>query len=307
MSMSNTRIALLIVYNHRYDKNIPKLEEIYGNRFSNIYHIVPFYDGTKKNVITVYDSSYYFENYLAQAYEHIKNEGYTHYYFIADDMIVNPSINEYNLFEFVGIKEDDSWINDIRDYKTHPHHVHSYLPIHVKGIEADKFLPSKEEVVAIFKKYGLSFFPGIRYSIVDVFYRIFHLHLNTLKKSVLYLLKYKKKPFYPGIWGYSDTLIIPSSAMPKFAQYCGAFAGLNIFVEHAIPMALLLSSKNIVTSKDIKLKCVTQLYGLGNDGKQLFEDKYQYSLDKLLSDFPQNWFFVHPIKLSKWKQKINKE
>jgi hypothetical protein len=45
--MSST-VALVIIYNHRYDKNIDILESIYANRFSNIFHIVPFYDGDKK-------------------------------------------------------------------------------------------------------------------------------------------------------------------------------------------------------------------------------------------------------------------
>ncbi len=52
------KVALLIIYNHRYDKNIPLLETLYGERFTYLYHIIPFYDGTKDNVITVYDSSF---------------------------------------------------------------------------------------------------------------------------------------------------------------------------------------------------------------------------------------------------------
>ena len=53
--------------------------------------------------------------------------------------------------------------------------------------------------------------------------------------------------------------------------------------------------------KDLKLKTVPQLYGLGKKGEKEFEDKYQFSLEKLINGFPDDWFFVHPIKLSKWK------
>lgn len=38
-------IALVIIHNHRYDANIPRLDEIYKSRFSHIFHLVPFYDG----------------------------------------------------------------------------------------------------------------------------------------------------------------------------------------------------------------------------------------------------------------------
>ena len=50
----SSEVCLLIIYNHRYDDNIEKLERIYKNRFSDIYHIVPFYNGTIENVIPVY-------------------------------------------------------------------------------------------------------------------------------------------------------------------------------------------------------------------------------------------------------------
>ena len=45
------RVALIIIYNHQYNKNIDILERIYNGRFSNIYHLVPFYNGEKQNVI----------------------------------------------------------------------------------------------------------------------------------------------------------------------------------------------------------------------------------------------------------------
>ena len=93
------KIALLIIYNHRYDKNIEPLEQIYAGRFSYIYHIVPFYDGQKENVIPVYESSFYFEGYIAQCFQHLKDKGFTHYFFVADDLMLNPLITEQNLFE----------------------------------------------------------------------------------------------------------------------------------------------------------------------------------------------------------------
>ncbi|MBR2165594.1 MAG: hypothetical protein IJ915_03500 [Paludibacteraceae bacterium] len=91
------KIALLIIYNHRYDKNIDRLENLYKGKFSHIYHIMPFYDGNIENVIPVYESSYRFQSYITQAFQHLKDKGFTHYFIVADDMLLNPQINETNL------------------------------------------------------------------------------------------------------------------------------------------------------------------------------------------------------------------
>ena len=79
--MSN-HICLVIIYNHRYDQNIKILEQIYKGRFAAIYHLVPFYDGKKQNVIPVYESSYQFQGYVAQGMKYFYNNNYTHYLFI---------------------------------------------------------------------------------------------------------------------------------------------------------------------------------------------------------------------------------
>ena len=109
------KVALLIIYNHRFDKNIPRLEDIYSDRFNHIFHIVPFYDGDKKNVIPIYESSYYFSGYVSQAYTHLKGKGFTHFFVVADDMIINPRINEENLWECLGLKENECYIDGFID------------------------------------------------------------------------------------------------------------------------------------------------------------------------------------------------
>ena len=105
------KTALLVVYNHRYDKNIPVIDQIYANRFSYVYHLVPFYDGDQANVIAVYDSSHYFQNYIAQAYTHLKDKGFTHFFIVADDMILNPLVDENNLWAMTGLGANDCYIS----------------------------------------------------------------------------------------------------------------------------------------------------------------------------------------------------
>lgn len=108
-----TKVALLVVYNHRYDKNIARVRELYAKRFSHIYHIMPFYDGYEQDVIPVYESSYCFSGYLSQAYTHIGDKGFTHFLVVADDMILNPVINELSIWKETGLDYCDSYIDEI--------------------------------------------------------------------------------------------------------------------------------------------------------------------------------------------------
>ena len=113
----DNKIALLVIYNHRYDKNIPRINQVYANRFSYVYHIVPFYDGDLENVIPVYDNSFQFQGYISQAYQHLKGKGFTHFVCVADDMVINPQLNEHNFFELSGIDEDACFVHELRDLR----------------------------------------------------------------------------------------------------------------------------------------------------------------------------------------------
>ena len=62
------RIALVVIYNHRFDGNISIVEDLYRERFSNIFHLVPFYDGDRPDVIPVYENSFQFQGYIAQGF-----------------------------------------------------------------------------------------------------------------------------------------------------------------------------------------------------------------------------------------------
>lgn len=78
-----SRVCLSIIFNHKYDINIPLLERMYNKRFSSLFYIVPFSSGkiegvSSNRIIPVYETSYCFQGYISQAYERIKNNNYTH-------------------------------------------------------------------------------------------------------------------------------------------------------------------------------------------------------------------------------------
>ena len=301
------KIALLVLYNHRYDKNIPRIEQLYAGEFSHIFHLMPFYDGDQPNVIPVYESSYYFQSYIAQAYQKIKEMGFSHYFIVADDMIINPAINENNLFELTGIPQNHCYIHQLftitRDkvHWAYKYNAYLYNP-NQKGLEISNILPTYEETIETFKQKGfdphdLSFGEIFH----DGFWALTHKRKHILSQATRMLFS-QKKLRYPLVGGWSDILLLTDDIMPKFCQYSGAFAASKLFVEIAIPTALLLSAEHIVTTENIKLKNNIPLISLFSQQQQEeFYQTYNYKLDKLEEEYPKDRFFVHPIKLSQWK------
>lgn len=291
-----TKVALVIIYNHRFDRNISKLENLYKGKFSNIYHIMPFYDGLLENVIPVYESSYFFSGYIAQAYSHLKKMRFTHYFFVADDMIINPAINERNLWDEIGINENDDMMPStllyLQDRKKYWRWGENALNFKIKqaGVEIESILPSKEEAISIFQKHNYPLGP-VNISMVTSFTP------KSLRLTCLFKNKYLD---YPMVGAYSDILLVTNKTMPKFAQYCGAFAAKNLFVEIAVPTSLILSSNNIKFDKDIKFHHGA-LWGKEVDS---FNSIYKLDLDILLKEYPSDKLFFHPVKLSKWKNSL---
>lgn len=318
-------VALVIIYNHKFEKNIERLESIYNKSFSNIYHVMPFYTGNKENVITVYDHSYYFQGYAAQAYQSLKTKGdFDHFMFIADDMILHPDLNENNYKPFLALNENSSFITYINSvakqgdmgYPIFFLHQALYfkLPQVGSGIEILNDLPSYTEAVARFKEKGFD----------EPYIKTEHVYFlpkreeyskgplgaywyNKRKKEIKHILSNPKiKPEYPITCSYSDFFVISKKSMPQFAQYCGIFATCRLFVDYAIPTSMILSCDNIKTCADIP-KRASIMTENGSDHAPLydsqpdFETKFEFSLTKLLENFPDDILFVHPIKLSKWK------
>lgn len=312
-------IALIVLFNHRYDKNLPILENMYKDRFSNRYYLVPFYDGNMQNVIPVFGRSIFFEIYIAQAFNKLKDKGFDYFYIIADDMIINPIINENNILDFFEIEKGESWIPHLRRIRDQKYFWlgtlagYVYKPIQ-KYVETKGELPSIENAVKQFEKHGLR--NPMDLSRKDVF-REFTFRTTTMSdkaRLILRIISRIKHPFrksanlaYPLAASYSDTLLVSGDVMPKFAHYCGVFGATSLFVELAIPTALILASdKKIKTEKDMSKRgrsywkipenvfCEDASYTWEN-----LEKEYK-DLDDLIARFPKDAIYIHPIKLSKW-------
>ena len=288
---------------------------MYSSRFRNIRFLVPFYDGGREDVIPVYESSHYFQSYFAQAFHRFYDASFTHYIFIGDDCILNPAINENNLEETIGLLPGADFIPGINTFGKEWDHGwwHTFKGIDFfqnrKGAEIARELPTRAEAVARFEAHGHQVTPLSKAAIFGK---------NTppgkkawqywLFKQYHFLFKWKKfrkgariELPYPVAGSYSDILVITQQTIRPFCRYCGIMAAAGLFVEIAIPTALLLSAQKIQEEKDLRLK-----------GKALWtpaeisaiEKEHHQSLQHLTLHFPPGHLFLHPVKLSKWKNDL---
>lgn len=313
-------VCLVIIFNHRYDKNLRVLEDIYKNRFSNRYYLVPFYDGDMKNVIPVYGRSIFFQGYIAQGANVFVNQAFQHYLFVADDMLIHPGINENNYKEFFEVEDEQSYISELRPLQNMGTFwigslSAAYYFKKQKYIEVEHELPEEEVAKNLLAKQGVVVRPLSRREL----FGDFSLSINSLgnkSRLILRLLSWIKHPFrktinlpYPVVGSYSDILLVSNTDIKDFSHYCGVFASTCLFAEVAIPTALGLAAKKIIqVEKNMKRK--GRAYWQG-EGPFYYSDEYQWdnlerdykNLDDMINRFPDSQLFIHPVKLSKWLKK----
>ena len=279
--------ALILIYNHHHTKNIDTLEQIYRDRFSIIYHLIPFYRGDRENVIPVYENSYYFQGYIAQGLKVFGIEKVDHFIFAADDLMINPAIDEFNYSEHLNLKENSCFIPGIvsfherKEWWARTGDAFNYS-VQVPGVEAGDHIPQYEEAVKRFNRFNLEIKP---------------LKYNQIWKEPIVENSADYHLSYPLAGSYSDFFVISSKSIKEFSHYCGVFAATKLFVEVAIPTAIILSADEVIIEKDINLRG----RALWTQGDFKMLDKYNFSLNQLMTNFPENYLYLHPIKLSKWK------
>lgn len=302
--MSNHEVSLIVVFNHRYDENIEKLKKLYADRFKDIFYLVPFYDGDKNNVIPVYERPRCFQGFFAQAFRKFFDNKYSHYVFIADDLILNQSINSENILKELNLKNGSGYIKSLTALPDVPMGWTPLLPVMIAinrhfDIEYRKQLPGVEMALDLFLKNNLEMGLSDLRPPISTLYCLarapIHYLLSTLrKKSKLGSLW--PMP-YPLAMGYSDLVIVPSSGIKNFCHFCGMFAIMDIFVEVAIPTALILSCERIITETETVWEG-TEIWN--QDGIKRTEETCHFDLKTLYEKFKKNQLYLHPVKLSKW-------
>jgi len=304
-----SKICLVFIYNHRFDKNIDKLETIYKRRFSNIFHLVPFYNGEKINVVPVFETSFYFQGYLPQSLHRIYDEKYSHYFFIGDDVLLHPEINENNLLDWLKVDNETSFFPDLwatlnkRSYSwvnTFPSlnafYLNDYLYHH--SVNWKKHFPPREVAISQFAKYDVEIskigFHGFHKNAV------FPTKISAYIHFLKLICKRRRSLPYPLATGYSDIFLLPAAELKPFSHLCEITRQMRLWVEVAIPTIALSTLKKIKFEKDINKKGTTYWENVNESELRKREKVCEFELIRLFKTFKSDELYIHPIKLSKW-------
>lgn len=303
-----SKVTLVIIFNHKYNNNIPIIYDIYRKRFEDIVFVVPFYrdeemDNKMYEIIGVYDSSYSFEGYIAQAYYRLKEHNSKSYLFIGDDLVLHPRIDENNFKNYFNIDEGDSYNTEICKinepfgrYKWNYSRIYQSFMCFTSNrfVNYREEIPTKEQALDIAKNKGY-----VDFKIKKHFYLSDAGIRGHIRSFILRCKTIPREAEYPLFGGYSDLCIVSGDDLQQFSHMLGVFSSMGLFVEVAIPTAMILTCKSIKQQQDTRFER-GDIWGM--DSKQALGKKYGYSLERLFKEWPENLLFIHPIKLSQWKQ-----
>lgn len=314
-----TDLAAVFLFNHRFERNIAKLEALYEERFSDRQYIMPFARKRMDRVVPVYETSWNFSGHLAQAIPHLLRDGATHYAFIADDLILNPALNENNLLDTLGVGSRAGFIKSLASIDVNRYRwwraLHERQNFDEKASGFDHFaeLPSRAEAEERFARIGIPNEPSRHTSMYEIGLNLHRYNRYHPISTALAFSRWRNRPSsYPLLYGYSDFIVVPAYAMERFGHYCGVLAAMNVFAEVAVPTALALACDEVVTelalgedfehhtdatprNPAVGLRGM-ELWGL--PAIQAFNGPLEGSMAKLIADFPSECLYVHPVKLS---------
>lgn len=315
--MAKGKVCLVVVFNHRYEQNIQKLEGYYSPRFSRIRYVVPFAPISHPKAIRVVENGYTFGGHIAQASREYIEQGVSSYAFIADDLILNPRLNEDNLERELGVDSATGYIKSLAPldpfrYRWHSA-VNSTVDLLRAGFNYENELPAASLARSRFERMGFKFFLG-KPGIADMLWCIRHARSVPLWAFKLMCMVGRESK-YPLLFGYSDFVMVPSAAIHDFVHYCGVFSAMNMFAEVAIPTSLALAVDELrtelvrgehfdpktsrhspVRNADSKLRGVEFWGGEGVP----FSERLNHDFKRLIEEFPADCLYYHPVKLSQW-------
>lgn len=312
--MSDPVLSALFLFNHRFERNVPVLEELYKDRFSRRRYVMPFATIERPDVIPVREAGFYFHGHLAQAADRFLDDEVTHYVVISDDLFVNPKLNEHNLLAELGLGERAAWIkslagaDEVRYGFTWAADA-AFQMQRAQSMDLLRDLPPAEDAQRRFEAMGFHFPRPRPRSLAE----LRHLTITMPRQARLIwwesLALLGRRSPYPLLMGYADFLVLPAHGIARFLHYCGLFAAMNIFVEIALPTALALAYDEIVTEMEIgedfrqlsaRRRPDAPYKGIELADSAPFGESRGWSRDRLVEEFPDDWLYAHPVKFSQW-------
>ncbi len=321
-------VGLVVLFNHNYERNIPIIKRMYKERFPHMRILMPFYYGSDEEVIGVFGNSFMFHGYLAQARNELMRMGCDDFLVIGDDLLLNPDFNSENIHEKLNVPAGAFYMDMVENISTCSY----YRPIleasrfspYPRGLDgsANRNLPSYEEAYKILSDKGLisqttmsywkPFYPEfLQFSFSNLYknYKIFKARVYHFFKVIQYRLRPAKMP-YPYIFSYSDILLIPRERMLDLCRYLEPFAAWNMFVEMAIPTAImLLPDTTVCFAEGTNYRTGNVWYPQDPEHfsriDALIKSLQQKSqtAEDLATFFPREYLYLHPVKLSRYNAK----
>jgi hypothetical protein len=300
--------CLVVLFNHAYPDNIPALRRIYGGRFSRIVFLLPNRRVPDPACFTAYRGSYTFQGLVADAREFLLAQGADVYVFAADDLILNPALTEDTVAGSLRLGEQDGFVPEFKFLAGRRHGAdgrpgpespgrdwpwtrrvlsrfdprHPMLGSGVEGYLAE--LPDRETAIRAFRQYGE---PLLSVEIPPLPRRGLRRLLSGLDRPSAHELP------LPLAYGISDLFAVRRSRLDRLAHYLGILASLDLFVEVAVPTALILAAERVVTADEAGWQ-----FSWSPSSWNSIEHTFR-SLLELETRYPASQLFVHPVKLSK--------
>ena len=274
-----------------------------------------FYQGDNPRIIAVYDSSHQFNNYITQAYDRLTAKPFTHYVFVADDMIVRQDLNENNILHELRLDKDSAYIPfikliDNKSFFTWPWSLKQVgkLNYPAKASEFRKYIPDLTIARKHSEKNGIDWRQGYTRSVLPCaissaispfpmdsacsYFRFALLALRFKISRSLGTLSDRKFSWAQFIANYA-TRIAGKNGDPEYPLQRPSHGG------GGLPTAMAFTVDHIVQAEE------SGGFDSRNEGmpEEIFE-RDQGSLASLIQNWREGVLFYHPVKLSQWKSGI---
>jgi hypothetical protein len=300
-------IALCIIYNHSFIKNVEVLDRLYSSSFDRILHIVPNHRSVQKDILTAYRSSHVFQGYLADNRSTIEALGADYIVFAADDCLLNCRCIVDEVTVGIDRAQASGFFPGFAGPLAAPSAwkwAHT-LPAVSRFFGSPKLanpqiegwldcLPDLERARSALGRYDAAELRLERPTSDDLanYSAIDRANVTALFGEALAI----ELPF-PFVRGLADFGVLHKDYVAEFLHYCGVFSSLNLWVEVAIPTAAALLDKKLVFAKDLGLKFDWDWSDPRRSPRwpQPTELRDVY---RMVEEMPRDLLFRHPVKLS---------
>lgn len=307
------KTSVCVIFNHPFPSNIPILRSILKSRFDFVTFVIPNYRSDEDDVITTYRGSYTFQGMIVDAYPKLKEQDADFYFFVQDDVFLNPLYTGEELIDKINLSQGESFLpgfaplgGDISKWAWSAKVVAQFTKpmelLYGSGAENPlKFMPDAEmlsqKLESVYGIKNIEFTHENRHVFEQRVYDTKDLSIiNGCAMEFLsdYLfasqsVNNKIDIGYPFVHGMSDFFVASKDIMNELVHTLGVLSTFLVFAEVAIPTALAACSQKVIFLNDVKMN-IEWIWDTSRDS---------INAAKVIEDFKNNTLLIHPVKLSK--------